>query len=59
VRFGPDVSDLMQRMLFTPETSGGLLVSLPEGNLPQFFAACPGSVVIGDIRQGPGLVVVD
>jgi selenide,water dikinase len=59
VRFGPDVSDLMQKMLFTPETSGGLLVSLAEENLPQFLAACPGSVVVGAVKEGPGLVVVE
>ena len=31
VHFGPGVSEEMQQLLFTPETSGGLLVAIPEG----------------------------
>jgi selenide,water dikinase len=59
MRFGEQVSLLMQKMLFTPETSGGLLVSLPEENVAQFTAACPGAVLIGEVTEGTGLVIVE
>jgi selenide,water dikinase len=59
VRFGPDVSEVMQKLLFTPETSGGLLVSLPEENIAAFKKACPVSYVVGDVVDGSGLVIVE
>jgi selenide,water dikinase len=58
VSFGSSVDDLMQKMLFTPETSGGLLVSLPAENVPDFIAACPGTYLIGDVKDGSGRVIV-
>jgi selenide,water dikinase len=59
MRFGPGVDGLMQKMLFTPETSGGLLVSLREENVPDFIAASPGAFLIGDVIEGTGLVIVE
>jgi selenide, water dikinase len=41
VRFGEDVSLLLQNMLWTPETSGGLLVALPTAAAPHFLDRCP------------------
>jgi selenide,water dikinase len=59
VRFGPGVDALMQNMLFTPETSGGLLVSLPPQKVAVFLDACPAATVVGEVRDGPGLVHVE
>ena len=59
VRFSSDVSDLMQKMLFTPETSGGLLVCVSPENVSTYLAACPTAVVVGDVIEGAGLVLVD
>jgi selenide,water dikinase len=59
VSFGPEVSDLMQKLLFTPETSGGLLVSLPEKNVGDFIAACPGTYLVGEVIEGSGRVIVN
>ncbi len=33
VRFAPSVPEWMQMLLYTPETSGGLLIAVPEKNL--------------------------
>lgn len=59
VQFGPNVSPLMQDMLFTPETSGGLLVTLPASQVAAYLAACPEAVVVGDVIDGSGLVIVE
>ncbi len=58
VRFGPEVTQLMQDMLFTPETSGGLLVSVPPAGVPAYLAACPTAVVVGEVIEGPGIIHV-
>lgn len=58
VTFGPNVSRLMQEVLWTPETSGGLLVALPQDQLETFTAACPEAVVVGEVIAGaPGIEV--
>jgi selenide,water dikinase len=59
VRFGENVSLLMQDMLFTPETSGGLLASLAPENVDSFLSACPQSTVVGQVIAGPGLIIVE
>lgn len=59
VQFGGNVSRLMQDMLFTPETSGGLLVSLSSSEVGRFLAVCPTAMVVGDVLRGPGSVLVE
>jgi selenide,water dikinase len=62
VRFGPGISEEMQQLLYTPETSGGLLVAIPEGavvTLSSAFAAAGQDLwVIGEAVAGKGIEVV-
>jgi selenide,water dikinase len=58
VKFGPDVSQLMQDMLMTPETSGGLLVALPAEQVETFMAHCETAVPIGHVTAGEGFIHV-
>jgi selenide,water dikinase len=40
VRFAPDVTQAQQTLLWEVETSGGLLIAVPEGRQEEFEAAC-------------------
>jgi selenide,water dikinase len=61
VDFAPGISEEMQLLLFTPETSGGLLVAVPPQNLGPLTAlfAEEGQPcwIIGDVVEGRGLEV--
>jgi selenide,water dikinase len=61
VGFAPDISEEMQLLLFTPETSGGLLVAVPPENLGPLTAlfAEEGQPcwVVGEVIEGQGLKV--
>jgi len=59
VQFGADVSPLIQNLLMTPETSGGLLVSIPPEQLQTFLNFCESAVVIGHVEPGTGLLIVN
>ena len=39
VRFGPDIPELIRKLLFSPETSGGLLAAVPSGETERCIAA--------------------
>ena len=58
VKFGSGVSQLMQDMLMTPETSGGLLVALPEDQVETFKKHCDTAVLIGHVTEGEGFIHV-
>lgn len=59
VAFGEGVSDLMQYMLWTPETSGGLLIAIGSDQTDEFLSEIEGSQVIGRVVAGPpGIAVV-
>ena len=61
VEFAPDIPEEMQMLLFTPETSGGLLVAVaPEKTdalRAAFEAAGQFYAVIGDVVSGAGISV--
>jgi len=61
VDFSPSLSQEMQLLLFTPETSGGLLVAVPHEKLATLIAlfADEGHPcwVIGDVVEGKGIEV--
>jgi selenide,water dikinase len=56
------VADEMQQLLYTPETSGGLLVALPPADADRLEALCreAGQPVwcVGDVLAGEGIEVV-
>ncbi len=62
VDFGPGISEEMQLLLFTPETSGGLLVSVPPDRLKTLtdLFGDEGHLwwVIGEVLEGEGIEVV-
>jgi len=57
VQFDPGVNQLMQSLLFTPETSGGLLVAVNPAHLPQFLEVLNDAQVIGVVESGAGIAV--
>lgn len=54
--FGSGVNQLVQDMLMTPETSGGLLVSVPVDDVDTFKAHCKTAVSIGHVTAGAGFI---
>lgn len=62
VDFAESLSDEMRMLMFTPETSGGLLIALPPEELRPFQDRCAAAGqpvwVVGDVLEGEGLQVV-
>jgi selenide,water dikinase len=54
VRFDETVPLLMQDMLWTPETSGGLLAAVAPDQVETFRRLCPAAVAIGEVLPGDG-----
>jgi selenide,water dikinase len=52
------VSKLMQLLLWTPETSGGLLVAVKPESVSTFQELCPKAVVVGKVLEGNGHIRV-
>jgi len=59
VSFGDTVPQLVQDMLWTPETSGGLLVAVPETAVSLFQVACADAFVVGRVLSGSGRLRVE
>jgi selenide,water dikinase len=62
VAFARHVEDETRMLLFTPETSGGLLLSVPAGRLEallaRFAAANEPAWAVGEVGEGEGMEVV-
>lgn len=62
VHFDPSVSEEMQMLLFTPETSGGLLIAASPENMDQLVAlfaeAGEDLWTIGEVVAGEGIEVI-
>jgi selenide,water dikinase len=63
VTFAPGIEEEMQQLLYTPETSGGLLVAVPseklEALIQLFDEADHPCWVVGEVMEGEGVEVVD
>ncbi len=61
VRFGPGIAEEMQQLLYTPETSGGLLAAIPAARVDELKAAFAQANeplwVIGEVVAGAGIEV--
>lgn len=62
VAFAPEISDEMQLLLFTPETSGGLLIAVPAERLNDLLTRCADAGQpawhVGEVTSGSGIVVL-
>jgi selenide,water dikinase len=62
VTFAPSIEEEMQQLLYTPETSGGLLAAVPPERLDDalklFDAANHPCWVIGEVVEGEGIEVI-
>jgi selenide,water dikinase len=59
VKFDPAISEEMQMLLFTPETSGGLLVAVSSGKLKELTALFSEEKqpywIVGEVTEGKGI----
>lgn len=58
VTFGAGVSELIQQLLWTPETSGGLLVTVDPASAEKYTELCPSAIIIGHVSAGSGHLFV-
>ena len=58
IAFDSEIPMLIRDMLFTPETSGGLLVAIDSKMVDLFQEQCTGSIVVGDVISGEGRIHV-
>ncbi|MCA9972035.1 MAG: selenide, water dikinase SelD, partial [Anaerolineales bacterium] len=54
VTFDDGVDELTRDALWTPETSGGLLVAVPPDRAADYQTRCPTAVVVGEVVAGNG-----
>ena len=59
VTFAPGISYMYRDMLFTPETSGGLLVALAPEKVNTFTGMIPEAAVLGTVEAGNGHIWID
>ncbi|MGQ9732987.1 MAG: AIR synthase-related protein, partial [Candidatus Zipacnadales bacterium] len=62
VEFAPIIPDEVQQLLYTPETSGGLLLAMAPDQLGDWEQRCreapQSSWVVGHVESGRGVVVL-
>ena len=62
VEFKASISEEMQQLLFTPETSGGLLASVPPERVQTLLGLFAGAQapcwVVGEVTEGSGICVL-
>ncbi len=62
VQFAPDLDEKEQMLMFDPQTSGGLLLSVPAEQLEAFMARAyevgQPAWAIGEVLHGPGSIEV-
>jgi len=54
MKFDKEIDYLYKDLLFTPETSGGLLIALSPEKVSDYINQTPHSIVIGDVIGGDG-----
>lgn len=54
VTFSDEVSTLYRDLLWTPETSGGLLIALPGEQAATFLERLPDAYLVGYVEEGQG-----
>lgn len=59
VTFAEGIEYLFQDMLYTPETSGGLLIALAPDVVPDYLSRVPDASIIGHVVAGSGRIQVD
>lgn len=59
VNFADGVAQLIQDLLWTPETSGGLLVAVAPEQVETYRQHCPTAVVVGEVIEGDGHIWVE
>lgn len=59
VTFGDQIDAATRNMLWTPETSGGLLIAVAPSDVATVQENCPSAVVIGRITSGSGRIIVE
>jgi selenide,water dikinase len=59
VAFAGGIEQLHRDMLFTPETSGGLLIALDPRQTDAFIERLPDAAVVGEVTTGEGRIWVD
>lgn len=59
VTFADEITYLYRDLLFTPETSGGLLVAVPPEGVATFLSLLPDAAVVGRVTAGGGHIWVD
>lgn len=58
VTFDPGATELIEQLLWTPETSGGLLVAVAPDSAEKYIDLCHTAVVVGEVEPGDGRLVV-
>jgi selenide,water dikinase len=59
ITFAPGIDPLTQGMLWTPETSGGLLVAVTPEHVEKYRQYCATAVVVGEVIEGNGRIWVE